>query len=242
VAPNSAASYVEGEEGIEIEEDDDNSITIDFGSGPPFIGEFSRSTDRKYIFAWQDSYYKEHSEEGIEIRGGHREEGMGRVALLQNKKILWQVELQRPNDGAVANTGHAVVNDELFGLGLQGEFYLFSPRGVVILKKKFNANLHHCGVTDKGEIAWCSTVSSDDPEASDLLCVFNVSPLRLLLQTSEIIIGLKGVSFSKNKMKITDQDNQSYEFSIGDSIITDEEVRAKKIHAKMESNNPDDLL
>lgn len=90
-----------------------NSVAIDSIN---FFGQFARSTNGQFLLAWQDSDYV-----GGQI-GGHRSRGMGRVILSSGGELIWQRELQRPNDGVVANSGHSAVNDWLFGSGLSGRF------------------------------------------------------------------------------------------------------------------------
>src|SRR5688572_575068 len=109
---------------------------VEFTSGRPsleipsidFHGSLAVSPNGTFNLGWEDCDYQGRA--SGHVRGGAREGGMGRVVLVcldrqvpqrsENSrlkrtayegKLLWQQDVERPNHGAVANTGHAIVND-----------------------------------------------------------------------------------------------------------------------------------
>jgi len=141
-----------------------------------FFGVGSPSPNGRYLVGCQDFDYKGGT------FGGHRSKGYGRVVLVEENKLIWQVDLQRPNDAVVANNGNVAVNDWKFGDGLQGTFYLID-----IQARKFGhhtkANLDKCGFSQDGSLAWCTTVSNPDYEPDDCRTfIFSSSPPAFLLK------------------------------------------------------------
>jgi len=164
-----------------------------------FFGPFAKAPNGKYILAWQDFDYR-----GGSI-GGNRESGFGRAILISDNQLLYQVDLEMPNDGSVANNGRAAINDWRFGLNLDGIFYVLEKDGSKLIEHPTRANLLKCGICEDGLLAWCKSASSEDENDSNKVFVFSTSPPKLLFKVdageiperierteNEILITLKG--------------------------------------------------
>jgi len=141
-----------------------------------FFGPFEKSPNGEYIVGWQDSDYKGRS------RSGHRDRGFGRVILVKGNQIFYQVEMERPNDGSVANNGRVAINDWRFGLDLNGIFYVLERDGRKMIEQSTSASLYKCGISDDGQLAWCNSSSSEDENYSDKIFIFSLWPPKLLFK------------------------------------------------------------
>ena len=199
-----------------------------------FFGPFAKSPNDKYIVGWQDFDYRGGS------RGGDRESGFGRVILIRDNQILYQVDMERPNDGSVANNGRVAINDWRFGLNLDGIFYVIEKEGSKLIEHLTKANLYTCGISEDGQLAWCNSTSSEDENESDKLFIFSTSPPKLLFKMdgrdtpekiekaeNEILIRLKG--FDRR-------------YTINGELINAEEVRNAEKAYIMEHGSGYDLF
>ncbi len=133
-----------------------------------FFGPCSRSPNERYTLAWRDG-------DDSGKRGGARLSGSGRYFLLENKKVIAEGRMARPNDGKVANNGVFILNDWEFTSDLSGVFSAFGPDGKKILSRRFKANLYNNGLSADGRLAVCQTCNSPDPNDSSVLTVFDLS-------------------------------------------------------------------
>jgi len=139
-----------------------------------FRGYHSISPNEEFLVGWQDADYR--SWRSGPFRAGFRASGMGRVIVLRRASICWVRDLERPNDGEITDTGHAVINDWQFGNGLKGTFYCFSPQGKTLVRATFRANLWKPSIAADASLAWCRTLASDVVEDSGKLIVFSLRP------------------------------------------------------------------
>lgn len=126
-----------------------------------------RSPNGRFILGWLDA-----NPEGN--RGGFRESGKGKYVLLEGTRLRARGYMERPNDGKVADNGTFVLNDWLFGSGLNGDFYAFRVDGSPILKRHFNANLLNNGLAPNGSLAVCQTCNSPDKADNSVLAIFDL--------------------------------------------------------------------
>lgn len=131
-----------------------------------FFGQFSWSPDGQYVLAWRDG-----TDAGN--RGGYRTEGLGRFLLYRGNRLLVEGRAERPNDGHVANDGTFVINDWLFGGGLNGVFRAYRVTGDLIVERRFEANLYNNGIAADGVLAVCQTCNAPGPDGS-ILTVFDL--------------------------------------------------------------------
>lgn len=115
-----------------------------------FVGQFSRSPAGRYRLCWSDR-----NPEGT--IGGHRSSGHGRWVLLHDDRFVASGPLERPQDGKVSDDGTFILNDWLFGDGLNGRFVAYRPNGEEILSRDIAANLLDNGLSADGRLAICQT-------------------------------------------------------------------------------------
>ena len=144
-------------------EKDDLWVTIDEIG---FFGEFAESPDGKFTVAWADR-------EPSGNRGGFRNSGHGSYILACEDQLVLKGNMERPNDGRVADNGSFVLNDWLFGEGLNGVFYAINRDGSVLVQRRFEANLLNNSISSDGRFALCQTCNSDTPDGN-LLCLFDL--------------------------------------------------------------------
>jgi hypothetical protein len=213
----------------------DINFSPDFLSIPSldFFGQGSKSPDGKYCVGYQDFDYR-----GSSI-GGHRDRGLGRVVLLDGEKIVWQVEIERPNDAVVANNGTVAVNDWKFGDGLKGTFYIINRDG-----KKFGyntkANLGKCGISHDGSLAWCNTFSSKYEPDDCMTFIFSTSPAMLLFKLDGNLEPTD-INFINNAIYIEKRGIiERYEFS--GNLLNPEEVEESFHKYTLEHGGPFELI
>ena len=134
-----------------------------------FWGFYTKSESKEWAICWKDSDSETRT-------GGYRESGHGRYVLYncaENKVVLEGV-VERPNALHVANTGHFSVEDWLFGSGLKGVFYVFSPEGNAIIKKRLKSNIYNSGLSSNGKLAVCQTANNPKSEDGNTLSAFDV--------------------------------------------------------------------
>jgi hypothetical protein len=131
-----------------------------------FYGQVSKSPDGRYSITWRDG-----NDEGT--RGGARTSGKGRYLLLDETTIITDGQMERPNDGKVANNGNFVLNDWRFSTNeLRGTFYAFRADGSEIVRQKYKANLYNNGLSRDGRFAVCQTANSPDEHDGSILTIF----------------------------------------------------------------------
>lgn len=168
--------------------------------------------------------------------------GMGRVVLIKDEELAWQHDLQRPNDGVVADSGHSAINDWLFGDRLNGTFYVFGANSEPIIKSHFLANLINCGLSDDGSVAWCATARSDSERDSQRLAIFTTSPAKSLFKTDVLYGDVSQVRLSEGEVHVkTDQDIE-YRFSLQGKILNEDLVNTAIDKAQIEKGSSWDLL
>jgi hypothetical protein len=111
--------------------------------------------------------------------GGYRKTGHGGFQLGRAGSLVLKGQLERPNDGRVADDGTIIFNDWLFGDGLKGEFCAFTADGHQILKYRFRANLSKNAISADGKYALCTTCASDNDD-SDIIAFFSLGEAHLL--------------------------------------------------------------
>lgn len=131
------------------------------------FGQFTRSPNDHYRLIYRDS-----NDEGT--RGGARDEGHGRFVLLDGDRLIASGRAERPQDGKVADNGTFIINDWLFGSGLNGRFLAFNARGEAILEQEFAANLHNNGLSPDGRFAVCQTANAPGSPDTSILALFDL--------------------------------------------------------------------
>ncbi|WP_370173247.1 hypothetical protein [Leeuwenhoekiella palythoae] len=95
----------------------------------------------------------------------------GKIAVLNDKKLFFKKELERPNDCAISNNGKLACCDWLNSNDLSGKFYVFNQSGKEIYSLKTKANLGSCSISKNGEIAIVETHYSDSKDGNKLFVI-----------------------------------------------------------------------
>ncbi|MCL4502368.1 MAG: hypothetical protein M1438_11040 [Deltaproteobacteria bacterium] len=199
-----------------------------------FFGSGSASPNGRYIVGSQDYDYRGGT------YGGHRSKGKGRVILAEGQQLVWQVDLERPNDAVVSDHGTVAVNDWLFGDGLHGIFYLIDLQG-----RKFGyrtkANLNKCGFSKDGALAWCTTLSNPDYEPDDCKTfIFSTSP-------SAFILKLEGhmppddLALVNNEIQLK-RHGSTERYDLSGNLLNPEEVEKAYQEYTLEHGSPWELV
>lgn len=133
-----------------------------------YFGQYRKSPSEEWLLSWSDSDRKN-------LRGGYRESGHGSYILynLFQNKLVAKGELERPNNGYVADNGYFSLEDWQFGGGLKGTFLVFSLSQEKLIKKHFSANIYNSGLSDNAKIAVCQTANAQNSDGS-LFCAFDM--------------------------------------------------------------------
>lgn len=140
--------------------------------GNDFFGQYEVSPNDLFTFGWSDFHMETTSS------GGTRNVS-GRYVLLEGDSVILKGQMQRPNDGHVANNGTFAVCDWMFTTGLKGTFRLIDKSGNPLISHLFEANLNKCGISIDGRFAVCQTCNADSSDGNKL-SFFDVKSGKLL--------------------------------------------------------------
>jgi len=132
-----------------------------------FFGQYAKSANRVYVLAWQEGRERK-------LDGSPGGKTLGQYLLFENRKLIAEGRMARPNDGKVADNGTFILNDWEFGNALSGTFFAFNKEGRLLIQREFTANLYNNGLSPDGRFAVCQTCNSDT-EDSSLLTIFDLS-------------------------------------------------------------------
>lgn len=125
-----------------------------------FYGSYSRSPNGRFRIAWRD---------------GGADRGNGHYVLIYDEEIVCKGEMERPQDGKVADNGVFILNDCRSPSNLSGTFRAFQMDGSEFLTQDYAANLFTNGLSSDGSLAACQTCNSDDEDDSAILTVFDLA-------------------------------------------------------------------
>ncbi|WP_418262898.1 tetratricopeptide repeat protein [Flavobacterium faecale] len=95
----------------------------------------------------------------------------GKIAVFNNKKLLFKKDLKRPNNCALSNNGVTICCDWLSSDKLSGKFYVFDINGNEIFHLETQANLGSCCISENGEISVFETYNSDNEDGNNLFII-----------------------------------------------------------------------
>jgi tetratricopeptide (TPR) repeat protein len=124
--------------------------------------EYTKSDNGQYTLAFCDGDPFKHI-------GGHRQEGKGFYFLIANNVFAVMGQIERPNDGKVANNGWFIINDWLFTDNPESVAYCFDNKGDIVIQKKLKANLLANAISKNGSFALFQTANSDNDYGNNLL-------------------------------------------------------------------------
>jgi len=133
-----------------------------------------RGAANTYRLGWDDSA------PGGDV-GGYRSSGRGRWIVLDDEQVLCKGTLERPNDGAIADSGRFILTDWLFGDRVAGTFYAFAPDGSVLIAERLGAIARASAISPDGRFAAVVTAANpSDPAWSLRLLAFDLDASRRL--------------------------------------------------------------
>ena len=144
-----------------------------------FFGEFTSSPSQEWVLAWRDA-----TSDGS--RGGHRESGEGAYLLFNTlqKIVVLQGDIERPNEGHVANNGIFSIEDWRFGDELSSSFFVIGADGQMLVNKSLAANIINSGLSDNGQLAICQTAHASQGKDGNKLIGFDVTSGKQLFSVS----------------------------------------------------------
>ena len=140
-----------------------------------FSGHYSKSENGQYILAWSDGYIFENEEDGTE------KWQTGSYVLLEKEKVILQGELERPDNGQVANNGIFIIADYFFNDDLESSLVAFSKSGQKLISHHFLANLSSSCMSNNGKYAICQLYNSETADANTIV-FFDLETGKLLWQ------------------------------------------------------------
>lgn len=139
----------------------DNSLTLTI-NGINCYCQYSLSKSGQYILALHDG-------DPFSDIVGHRKQGKGFYFLLKDHVLTATGQVERPNDGKVADNGFFIINDWLFDDGATSVAYAFNDKGEKIFKKRLKANLLNNEISSTGHFAIFKTCNSNTNDNSVLV-------------------------------------------------------------------------
>lgn len=129
-----------------------------------FYCQFTKSENGKNIIAYHDG-------DPFAGIGGYRKKGKGFYFIIKSQELVHIGQVERPNDGKIANNGFFIINDWLFDTGTQSIAYAFDTNGEIIFKKRLSANLLNNGISASGNFALFKTCNSNSSDHNVLFLV-----------------------------------------------------------------------
>lgn len=127
-----------------------------------FYCQYSKSNNGHYILAFYDG-------DPYSSIGGHRKKGKGFYFLLKDYELTVMGQVERPNDGKVADNGFFIISDWLFDGATKSIAYAFNDKGEEIFRKRLKANLLTNEISPSGHFAIFKTCNSNNTDNSVLL-------------------------------------------------------------------------
>ncbi|HQV54414.1 MAG TPA: hypothetical protein PLX17_02820 [Chitinophagaceae bacterium] len=171
----------------------DRTLSITLGD-LRIICEYSKSENGQYILAFCDGDPFKHI-------GGYRSEGKGIYFLINNLVLTVMGQIERPNDGKVADNGWFIINDWLFTDNLESVAYCFDDKGNIIIRKKLKANLLTNAISRTGNFALFQTANSDNNHGNNLF-FYNLKTKGLIWKKKCDFAWPREYSISENEKKI----------------------------------------
>lgn len=181
------------------------------------FGPFAKSPNGRYVLVWSDA-------DSDGQRGGMRDSGLGRYALLEDGRIVVEGRLERPNDGKVTNSGVFLLHDWRFGQGLSGRICAFAADGRVLVDHAVEANLFNNGLSPDGAFAASQTANAPSDDGNQLF-VFDLTEGALIARFSPEIGWADSYKFNAKTRTIRLRQRDGGEFAFGfDGAFIDREA------------------
>lgn len=119
---------------------------------------------------------------------------------------------------------------------------MLSPAGDVLIEARVSANLVKCGITDDGELAWCSTARSDSKRDSQIVGVFAVNPPKQMFKTESLYGEVSHLSLSSGDVHIVTEHGIAYQFSTQGKLLNGDLVETSIDKVQIEKGSSWELL
>lgn len=220
--------------------DDPAQASKDFASieiqGQRIFGPVARSPNDRFQLICQDFDYRGGR------HGGARSKGNGRVVLIDEGRVRYTTDLQRPNDGVVVDSGVAAVNDWLFSDALSGTFHVLSPEGEILISETVAANLLACGLSPDGRFAWFTTAHAPSKDNAVLVVYSVLDRVRVGCFERPYFWGVNSIEVTADTVTVHSENNVTYRYAGAGELINAEEVQSAIEAALVQRGSPWDLL
>lgn len=196
------------------------------------FGPYSESRNGSYLLLRQDSD-REHG------RGGYRESGNGKFALVSNGRVVFTGECERPTEGAVSNSGTLAITDTLFGDKLGSKLYVYSVDGKLIFEYRFSANTLNIGISPEGTHVVAQMCNSDTDHSGKLF-LFEIRQAKVIAEFIPDTGWANEYEFSvpDGILSLCYRGNRKYKYKFDGSFLDKERFERERV----EDASPTDLV
>lgn len=168
------------------------------------VGERTTSPDGRYTLIWRDRYWMN----GVPVEG--------RYLLIDGDTVAVDGQMERPQDGKVADNGTFILNDWGDSQRLSGTFHAFRCDGSPIVSRRFSANLLNNGLSRDGRLAVCQTCNAPGSPDSSILTVFDLAAGAEVARWTPESGWAKGYEFSEagDRVRMLRGDRPSLDYSL----------------------------
>ncbi len=196
------------------------------------FGPYSKSQNGKYSLLLCDS-------DPSKGRGGYRDSGNGRFALISGEEVRFIGECERPVEGAVSNSGAFAIIDTHFGSGTESTMLAFSSEGKPLYKHRFTANSFGIGISETGKYVVVQSANSKTDDSGKLHLIDTENQQKV--SSFEPKTGwCKDWSVNEELQRIivSNNNNRSYEYDFSGELQNPEKYDAESI----EDASPEQLV
>lgn len=182
----------------------------------------NRSKDGNFILATKDQYYI--------LEGGIRKIVKGRAVFINQAELFLIDDLERPNDGKLAENGNFIINDWMASSELCGTFYAFNSKCEVIIKTKFNSNLYNNAISEDGRYAVLETVKSKSDD-QDKIFFFDLKNRNLLWERKREAGNIKGFKFDLDQeiLIVSYANGRTYRHGFNGDFLDQDKLEKERI-------------
>lgn len=175
---------------VDINFDDHEFVTI---LALDFFGQSSKSPDGRWAICWLD---------GNSAMSGT---ALGRYLLVDviNRRVVLDGNLERPNNGHVANSGAFCLEDwQFYDSGLHGRFVAIDPSGQTLISQDVAANLYDNAISEHGHLAACQTANAPGEDGNSLF-LFDLNARRQLFHVHPRSARANHYAFDESNREMT---------------------------------------
>lgn len=166
-----------------------------------------------------------------EETGTHSDACVHYVVLTRNGQEQWRAEFGRdyPTECAVTDSGYVAVTAETQTEALTGDFFVISPAGQELINVRLCACLNHCGLSNDGSIAWCTTMNNpDDEDCANKLLVFSLDAPGELFRVEDRLGSVRQIWRAGAEVVVSTEEDLYYRYSLKGELLNAQEVDEKE--------------